>query len=215
MPRVDSSSSDLRFRIYDLRIMDMDDFEVGEECLVRVRVSDTDGASVGFDTIAQHGEVLMEESFRLLETELDAVVKEEKPKHSPYRRFREGDKVRVVDRDGRSWWLLDPHTTITNDGIYTVLENESEVIAGGYGELRIAGIGTEHEVPFYFLELVTPVEEVMPYKVVHTRGFYSVEDKKLDIVASYSCKLHPNAKEAAEAECARLNEDWRKEREND
>lgn len=137
------------------------------------------------------------------------------PKHSPTRLFKEGDKVRVVARDGRSWWQLDPHTTISRDEIYTVLENEEEIIAGGYGELRIEGGGKEYELPFCFLELVTPVEEMEPYMVetdfVDDEPVWNIY-KDGDLIVGYTSS-HPNAKAAAEAECARLNAEWRKEQE--
>ena len=210
----------------------MEDFRelnVGDVCFVRVRVSavrkvDFDTSSYGiaeFATIDESGTSLMDFSFSLAPCERDSILSADdlqdevkpKPKHAAYRRFREGDKVRVVDRDGRSWWLLDPRTTITSDGVYTVLENESEVIAGGYGELRIAGADREYEVPFYFLELVTPVEEIPTYRVgdFPTNGEICVwrdQGGKTEKICSFNVNTHPNAKEAAEAECKRLNDEW-------
>jgi hypothetical protein len=61
-----------------------------------------------------------------------------------------------------------------------------------------------------YLELVTPVEELEPYSIGESTDYFSVEkdDEELSL---YWKDKHPNAKEAAEAECARLNAEYRKE----
>lgn len=65
-----------------------------------------------------------------------------------------------------------------------------------------------------FLELVTPVEELERYVVEPGDIAWFVVDKKhksgeLNVVMYMN--THPNPKAAAEAECARMNAEWRKE----
>lgn len=69
-------------------------------------------------------------------------------------------------------------------------------------------------VPFYYLKLITPVEELAPYYVDEWETGWTV-NKKLPngdyhITCSYE-HYHPHAKEAAEAERDRLNAEYRKE----
>lgn len=135
------------------------------------------------------------------------------PKYDPNRKFRKGDKVKLVDRDGRSYIDYDPTTKLREGAFYTVLEDESDVIEGGCPDIRIADEHAEYEVLFYFLELVTPLEEQEPYSVSEATVQYLVKEDNKKVVAQF-CKLyHPTAKAAAEAECERLNEEWRKEKE--
>lgn len=137
------------------------------------------------------------------------------PKYDPCRLFRKGDKVRVVERDGRDYIDYDPYTNIQKSELYTVLENEEEVIDGGCVGIRIGKGNVEYEIPFYFLELVTPVEKLERYVVEPSDVAYFIVDKKHESgeqnVVMYMFAFHPHAKEAAEAECARLNAEHRKE----
>lgn len=201
---------DLRIRIYDLRIMKVKDFKAGDTVLVRAQLQSVshyyEGNLVHFASIDAHGDIICDSSFSLFEHEMAAVVKQDevkpRPKHDPCRKFRKGDVVRVVERDGRKI-IGFPVEFIQAGDVLTVAEDENLLHVDAF-----TANGSKVAVAWLCLELVTPVEELKPYKVVHTRGFYSVEDKKLNIVASYSCKLHPHAKEAAEAEGERLNDEW-------
>lgn len=196
----------------------INELKPGDEILIRGRfekIKENGDYSISYLLTTVHGKLYMYKAA----VHPSAVIIKSPPKHDPTRLFREGDKVRVVERDGRSWWQLDPSTSIVADEIYTVLEDESEIIEGGYGELRIEAKGKEYELPFYFLELATPVEELEPYYV----GVYSDQDNTYFDVATrngftvvrFDEDLHPNAKAAAEAECARLNDEYRKEHGNE
>lgn len=182
--------------------MDMDDFKVGDVVLVRGRVVEKDAQSVGFETIDQHGDVLMEYSFRLWENELDAVVKVDKPKYDTCRLFRKGDKARVVERFGRR------DATLALGELVTVTENEC-----GVTFIRVKDEnGCDSLIAWNFLELVTPVEETLPYSVEEGNMVWSVSFNKHKAgevyVSRYFTATHPNAKAAAEAECDRLNAEW-------
>ncbi len=137
-----------------------------------------------------------------------------KPKHDPCRLFRKGDIVQYVERDGRSYGDAPPAgatccVCVGEDGVglvsveFKFSENEEPAM---------------HDVPFYHLKLITPVEELEPYQVLHdiTNSYVIYKDKpKTDNIVVNFTSTHPHAKEAAEAECARLNAEYRKEREND
>lgn len=139
------------------------------------------------------------------------------PKYDPCRRFKKGDKVRVVERHGRKVWGYDLET------IYTVAADEYPPDdPNGLHRGRV-GINDGRpetlyswNIPFYHLELVTPMEELERYVVEPSDVAWFVVDKKHESgeqnVVMYMCALHPNPKAAAEAECARLNAEHRKEK---
>ena len=133
------------------------------------------------------------------------------PKYDPCRLFKEGDKVRPVQRYGR-----DPDDGAPVNVICEVVEDER--INGTVAILaRKNGGSVRFRVTALYLELVTPVEELEPY-VVRLATPDGVEEwhveprnNNLALVAVFGHR-HPHAKEAAEAECKRLNEEYRKER---
>ena len=57
---------------------------------------------------------------------------------------------------------------------------------------------------------LTPVEELLPYSVEESTDYFSVEKDDAELCLYWKDK-HPNPKAAAEAECKRLNEEYRKE----
>lgn len=131
-----------------------------------------------------------------------------RPKHDPCRPFRNGDIVRYVERDGRSYVDAPPVgatccVCVGEDSVgmvsveFKFSENEEPAV---------------HDVPFYHLELVTPVEELEPYYVERQDSCYVVgkrqESPEMEYVAGFSKTRHPNAKAAAEAERDRLNAEW-------
>lgn len=130
------------------------------------------------------------------------------------RPFKEGDKVRVVERDGRSYVDAPPvgatcRVIVGEDsfGMVTVefkfSENEEPAV---------------HNVPFYHLELINPVEELEPYSVEEDSHYWHVlyeQNGGKVTVCKFLKSYHPTAKAAAEAECKRLNEEYRKEPDND
>lgn len=143
------------------------------------------------------------------------------PKYDPCRLFRKGDKVKIVNWNGR-----EPHAL--NDDGYCVelagkeLEFPADLRTLTY-EIRddereddsmlILTLKGYRNIIIYpcFVELVTPVEEIDPYEVRRVDCYWSVIDKNGVEMSRYWLDLHPHAKEAAEAECARLNAEYRKE----
>ncbi len=142
----------------------------------------------------------------------------EKPKYEPCRLFKKGDKVRVVERNGRKFWNAAPET------IYTVvadeyLHDDPNVLLRGCVGLNDGKPATlsAWNIPFFHIELVTPVEELEPYFVMELKGGYGVYNTRFQPeteACHYWNEMHPHAKEAAEAECARLNAEHRKEQSN-
>ena len=125
------------------------------------------------------------------------------PKYDP---CRKGDIVTPKERNGRIPWAKDMTLTVVAD----------ESTAGV--TVRYDDTGEERLMCVLFLELLTPVEERVRYRVgdFPTNNEWCVwKDSlsKTEVVSSYKIDTHPHAKEAAEAECARLNAEYRKEQE--
>ena len=133
---------------------------------------------------------------------LRLVHADEKPKYDPCRLFKKGDKVRVVEWNGRDIARVGQIGYVVSD------EHNSRV------ELSIDGWTKDVFYPACHLELVTPVEELEPYRV-ETGGYNRFRIKKGNLEYSYfpfgeHCVLSMDeAKAAAEAECARLNDEYR------
>ena len=143
-------------------------------------------------------------------------VAPEKPKYDPCRPFRVGDIVTPIERDGREV----PDGTPEGEEC-TVVESEKDGIVC----IRYDA-GSEHylhEIPYFHLELVTPVEErnrggAGPYYVKETASVYEVFNRNennssvaIFFKSQYSIE---KAKERAEEECDRLNAEHRKEQDN-
>ena len=141
-------------------------------------------------------------------------------KYDPCRLFKKGDRAQVVERHGRTMTCL-PAGRIKVGDIVTVAENES-------GDVFINVItedGHKMMVPWFMMELITPVEELEPYFM-----YESKEEESFDIMKrvgklylTRNCIYYKSdindlaeltreqAKAAAEAERDRLNDEWRKE----
>ena len=130
----------------------------------------------------------------------------EPPKYDPRRLFKKGDKVRVVDWNGR---------TLDRKGkIGEVTEDE----LGGRVTFSVGSHTFKICYPVCFLELVTPVEELEPYFIMELKGAYGVYNTRFQPeaeVCHFFTDMHPHAKQAAEAERDRLNAEYRKEQNND
>ena len=149
--------------------------------------------------------------------ELDNAT-ENKPKHDPTRLFKNGDRAQVVERNGRTPTCF-PVGRIKVGDIVTVAENE----AGDVFIKVLTEDGHEMMVPWFMLELVTPVEELKPYSVEESCGganlhcFILKRGKKHLSYYLYKAGnanhyyTREEAKAAAEAERDRLNAEWRKE----
>lgn len=136
----------------------------------------------------------------------------EKPKYDPCRLFKNGDEVCLREHNGRNPYDFLNKCTIERYGLslFRVLNDELESgdvdIKCEFGGEQVMRIHCSH------IELVTPVEELEPYFVAYDDKFYHVHKKGEDAaLAVYYETKHPHAKEAAEAECARLNAKYRKE----
>lgn len=137
----------------------------------------------------------------------------EKPKHDPCRPFKEGDIVTPIERDGREV----PDGAPVGEKCAVVESERNGIVCIRFdagSELYI------HEIPYFHLELVTPVEELAPYSVHESeivQGFDIVRDKLCVMTFPYGAKEYGwyynriDAKEAAEAARDRLNAAYRKE----
>lgn len=122
---------------------------------------------------------------------------ESAPKYDPNRKFRKGDKVRFKEYLGRrSLAHTDEYITLDSD------ERQGQCFWTG---VSATGDIWPRNAYFCYLELVEPVEELEPYRVVDAHTHWDVADKDMKTVATYSKGHHPNAKAAAEAERDRLN----------
>lgn len=144
-------------------------------------------------------------------------IPETYPKYDPRRKFRKGDKVRVVEWNGRNPVL--PFMDCKVGDIGTVIKAEDAT--SFFVRLQLER-GYEKDMPYCHLELVTPVEELEPYSLHESKfadSFNIVREKMCVMMFPFGSKetgYYRNrlaAKEAAEAECARMNAEYRKEME--
>lgn len=151
----------------------------------------------------------------------------EQPKYDPCRKFKKGDKVRIRK---------------VNGNLPKCRYNGVTVKDGTIGEINSSGERNCYWVKFNrttswcldcaYFELVTPVEELEPYYVEEKDIEYQVRMEKGGLDCLISVFRYHNyiegykqyydilptmkqAKAAAEAECARLNEEYRKKYENE
>lgn len=180
--------------------MKPEDIKVGETYYVRVKVLNKSDKHIGCCTIDENGKHLVE----FLTDEAPAFVK-----MSPYdkRLHKKGDLVELTSKikckSGR---------IIERGELATIISDVSHDISRFWGEVtvKLQNDGTTVKLTYDYIELVTPVEELEPYRVDHNQYGWHVE-KDGEILATYNDSRHPHAKEAAEAERDRLNEEYRKE----
>lgn len=128
------------------------------------------------------------------------------PKHDPCRLFKKGDIVRLKEWNGRCPAL--PEDWKFDNGLFKVHEDEK---FNSSVEITRENSKTVYIAPICFLELVTPVEELEPYMMKELKDSFIVTLNDTSLVSKFLKASHPNAKAAAEAERDRLNEEWRKE----
>jgi hypothetical protein len=129
------------------------------------------------------------------------------PKYDPNRLFRKGDKVEVVKNKGRlgsSTLPVGTRATVERD------EEECDWVF-----LKADNCDKIDTVDAAYLKLVTPVEELNMYFVEHYKHSNAYKIRKGGREFAIFWDSHPHAKEAAEAECARLNAEYRKEQSDD
>lgn len=159
---------------------------------------------------------VMRINFENLKMFVTTEIPEVYPKYDPCRKFKKGDIVRLKAYNGRKPYDFWHKQTIEHFGAKpdTVLADELE--SGNVDIFQDAPIDElTVRVHASYLELVTPVEELEPYYVEDVGHAWVVRKPEPSDMYStqawFSKKRHPHAKEAAEAECARLNAEWRKE----
>lgn len=147
----------------------------------------------------------------------------EQPKHAPCRLFKKGDKVRVVEWNGRHFHDRDHGTELTTGCICVVINDEEMTFTEGYINISVSYEGQVRYIAPCFLELITPVEELEPYTVREECGhnrFNVIKDNYVHaIYAMFPFKNIGNSalmsKEEAKAKaaeyCDRLNAEYRKE----
>jgi hypothetical protein len=121
-----------------------------------------------------------------------------KPKYDPTRPYQKGDRARVVERNGRTPTCF-PVGRIKVGDIVTVAENE----AGDMFIKVLTEDGHEMMVPWFMLDLVTPVEELEPYSIDPTNT--NVLFKRGKKFATFEDD------DEAQEMCDRLNAEHRKE----
>ena len=139
-----------------------------------------------------------------------------KPKYDPCRPFRVGDIVTPIERDGREV----PDGAPVGEKCTVVESEKNGIVCIRYDA------GSEHyihEIPYFHLELVTPVEELeqlyinpifdcdngnpIGYEIAHADGL-----TEAIVYGGKGCfRTLAEAKEAAEDERDRLNAEYRKE----
>lgn len=156
-----------------------------------------------------------------LADEIEKMLKVSTPKYDPYRKFRKGDIVRLREYNGRKPYDFWNKQTIKHFGakLDTVYDDEKE--DSGHVDIFQDAPIDELMVRVHAscLELVTPVEELEPYRVVWPENYQCVRIMKGKRIHSSipfreeECVYLTleEALAAAEAECARLNEEYRKE----
>lgn len=187
--------------------MKPEDIKVGETYYVRMKVTykEKDQVRVKNPMVSVYGCDYMIVSHEYIHPT------NEQPTHDPCRLFRKGDEVEYRPKDGRA----NPNLLVGRK--YKVAADEP--CDSGIVQVEFDGLRhIDTFVAYNNLELVTPVEELEPYFVMELKGAYGVYNTRFQPeteVCHFFADMHPHAKEAAEAECARLNAEHRKEQNND
>lgn len=139
------------------------------------------------------------------------------PKYDPCRKFRKGDKVRLIKWNGRNPFDAHHGLKLNPGEVHIVLDDEYD-----RNEVYIGMSAADEEqsvVHSCNLELVTPIEELEPYTVDEC-GFaptlYVRKNGKVYMTIPYKegtslFQSREEALAAAEAERDRLNAEYRKE----
>lgn len=189
--------------------MNIEDFKIGTELISKSKIAEIDGDNV----IIQFTEPL---KFRFSTEMCDLLDAQPCPK---YRKFRKGDIVEPNEINSRL------PQELRGCYRYEVIVGEGEMSNPLYVALKpLLAVNDKHlseiHVNAAFLKLISPVEELEPYCVVDNKNSKSVEVRRRNperVVASFywggeaPAYTQEEARKAAEAECARLNEEYRKE----
>lgn len=193
--------------------MKPEDIKVGDEHFVLARVGYKNSNGKYGITIQWGDGVLFTRTLTPVEVcDMFSIYENAAPKYDPYRKFRKGDRVSPQFCNGRKPLAYNGFINLMpEDGVYEVICDEDKD-----GIVRISYKTKDVSILACFLELVTSVEERSPYYVGTWENMLAVYKKTQteDIIISMFSQSHPHAKEAAEAECKRLNEEYRKEQKN-
>ena len=198
--------------------MNIEDIKVGETYNVRVTVEEKKDTSWLQVRTGKHAFALIlgaseAEAFSPISPANGIKNTEPAPKYDPCRKFLWGDKVRVKrEVHGRSvyigedaWEPLDPTE------IWEVVEEKET----GWVHLKNGCLTAD--VWHGMLELVTPVGVIEPYFISEGAGIIELYNRTPDEVVKTwyydAVKAGVEALAEAEAECARLNVEYRKEQE--
>lgn len=123
-------------------------------------------------------------------------------KYNPGRKFKKGDKVNIITRDGRYPVVLPMGCPWSGENLVVVEDEEDDNLVQVLNE-----DGCKLNVAFFFLELVSSVEDQMPYSIDPTNTNVLLKDgKKLATFEDYD-----EAQEVRD----RLNAEWMKEQNNE
>ena len=220
--------------------MKPEDIKVGETYNVRVKVADKTGNRIITHTVIEDGLLTDMAATIFFEEEVAAFssinpyeplklatinrIPETYPKYDPNRPFREKDIVRYKPLNGRECPAM-PCDEFYREKTLTVVANED----CNHRVLVQTQDGREKYIMFCYLELVTPVEELERYIVIHNKNekYFDVcwkDDDEPDGRTGRTRRrttfwyhqppktyTQKEANAAAEAECARLNAEYRKE----
>lgn len=132
----------------------------------------------------------------------------DKPKYDPCRPFRVGDIVTPIERDGREV----PDGAPVGEKCTVVESEKNGIVCIRYDA------GSEHyihEIPYFHLELVTPVEELKSFYLESDELFFFIyfgTKRNYELVARLDKKYYTLTE--AYAEHDRLNAEYRKEQNN-
>lgn len=199
--------------------MKPEDIKIGETYTVRVKIRKIGETYIDCSPILEGG-VLSNHwptafavgelsAFSPIPTENGRNNSEPAPKYDPNRLFRKGDKVRVVAWNGRNYYDIDHNTKLETGSLAEISDDEEAEQQEGY--VSVIFQGYIRFVPPCYLKLVTPVEELEPYSVREYVEFYAVEKDGAMFSTFFKGSYYEKTQAAAEAECARLNAEFRKE----
>lgn len=209
--------------------MKPEEIKIGETYNVRMHVSHYSKGIISCSTVIGYDKVdgiQCGEEYDICHDEISAFSpiipengiknSEPAPKYDPCRLYREGDKVRYVKRNGR--FCPGAHAFEKQLSLLgTVVKDEQRDY---FVVVNFENDEDNYLIDPAYLELATPVEELGPYSERHNKAhaawsIYGPFD--LSAVNYFYGERYPytseTAKHAAEAECARLNAEYRKEQE--
>lgn len=169
-----------------------------------------DGGAMVKDMIYAHPSCVSLPSVKPIEMSHTTKIPEERPKYDPYRRFKEGDIVDYHRRFGRDYETVPDPEDYKLARVILAEDEESGMVGVEFIE-TYGGDNACFSVPWFHLELVTPVEELTPYSVQESDAFDIVRDGKIVMTIPFTVDDYytfEQAQAVAEDWCKRLNDEW-------